>query len=94
MKILQSVEEVKMNVQKWQTEDGQIFDNSMSAWDHEIWTEKEKLKADIEEAYYSALHPHPMMIDTFGGGGHGRAIYYMKGVCERFVEKHKESRMA
>lgn len=65
----------------------------------EIENEKNRLVADIEEAYNKALGYGPIggsnrfqIIDTFGCP-HVRALFYIKGVCERFVAKHKDLHM-
>lgn len=65
----------------------------------EIENEKNKLLSDIEKAYNQALGYGAIgssnrfqIVDTFGCP-HVRALFYIKGVCERFVAKHKDLHM-
>lgn len=59
-------------------------------WSAEARQKVTTLKNDIDKAFNNASNP--MIVDTMGSF-EARALFYVKGVCERFVAKHKDLRM-
>lgn len=95
-----------IKVEFYKSEDGKFFEDKESCQKREDWlkdiqerladiqktdeTALELLKNDLTEARKRAYNPE--VIDTFGAP-QARAIYYMKNVCSRFLEKYSSITM-
>jgi hypothetical protein len=62
------------------------MENVLTSHDAEF----EKLVSDLKQAKELAFSPD--IIDTFSMP-QVRAVFYMKGICEKFIEKHKDLKM-